>query len=100
LLVLIRHLPADSATRRALDAESVWGLNEQLLAAVVDGLHAGNWQRGGGKGKRPEPIARPGIHRRRQRVGHTDRDPAQVAAYLARFKPPPPAPPVEVLRGC
>lgn len=27
---------------------------------AVDALHAANWQRGGGKSKRPKPIPRPG----------------------------------------
>jgi hypothetical protein len=32
-----------------------------LLAIVADRLAAANWQRGGGKGRKPEPIPRPGI---------------------------------------
>lgn len=47
----------------ALDGETaVWGLTEQLLAAIADGVRVGNWQRGGDKKvKRPKPIPRPGV---------------------------------------
>lgn len=37
-----------------------WGPTEHLLADTVDILRAGNWQRGGGKGRRPKPRHRPG----------------------------------------
>lgn len=55
------HLPPESATMRALSPPQSWGIPEYLLAAAVDALHAANWQRGGGKGKRPKPIPRPGL---------------------------------------
>lgn len=93
LLVLLRHLPTDSASVRAVDPErALWGLGEQLLAGVADSVRGGNWQRGGGKGSKPRPIPRPGVgptetvrrHGQRPR-----RPPAEVAAYLARFAPRP-----------
>lgn len=57
----IAHLPADSPYGRAvLGEDHIWGLTEQLLAAVHDRLAAANWQRAGGKGPRPKPIPRPG----------------------------------------
>jgi hypothetical protein len=88
LTVLVHHLPQDSATRRALDAQSVWGLNEQLLANIADTLRAANWQRGG-KGSRPKPIPRPGVTgTKRRHFGRATRPPHEIAAYLARFKPP------------
>ncbi|HET6154363.1 MAG TPA: hypothetical protein VFE15_15570 [Marmoricola sp.] len=37
----------------------MWTTEAHMLAAVLDALHGGNWQRGGGQGKRPKPIARP-----------------------------------------
>lgn len=39
-----------------------WGPTEHLLATTVDTLRGANWQRSGGKGKRPKPIERPGRH--------------------------------------
>lgn len=88
LRVLVRHLPHDSATRRELEADDAgWSLNEHLLALVVDAVRAGNWQRGGGKGAKPKPIPRPGHRPRSHTHGHVERGPAEVAAYLDRFKP-------------
>jgi hypothetical protein len=51
-----------SAYHWAKDADSaLWGLREHLLAHVADLLAVGNWQRAGKKrGRRPEPISRPG----------------------------------------
>jgi hypothetical protein len=87
LLVLVRHLPADAACRRAIDPDNAaWGLAEQLLAAAVDALHTANWQRGG-KGARPKRIPRPGTRPRSQTVGHVERSDEEVAEYLARFAP-------------
>lgn len=36
-----------------------WSMNTHLLALIADVLAGANWQRGGGKGKRPKPIPRP-----------------------------------------
>lgn len=70
LVSLIWQLPSDSRLVRALDPSAEWSTTEHLLAAVVDALHTANWQRGGGKGSRPEPIERPG--QRRADVIETD----------------------------
>jgi hypothetical protein len=43
-----------------------WDTVEHLLAAVVDLLAAGNWQRGGGKGPKPKPVPRPQADGRRR----------------------------------
>lgn len=42
-----------------LAPELAWGATEHLLAATVDSIAAGNWQRSGGKGQRPKPVPRP-----------------------------------------
>lgn len=42
-------------------ADAQWGLTELLLAANVDSVRVGNWQRGGGKGQYPKPLPRPGV---------------------------------------
>jgi hypothetical protein len=93
LWVLVHHLPVDSASRRAMDEATDWGLSEQLLAAIVDTLQGANWQRGGGKGPKPKPLPRPGVHERRPRItrhGHASVPPEAIAAYLSRFAPPDP----------
>ena len=36
-----------------------WDLNALLLRAVEFQVRAGNWQRGGGKARRPKPIDLP-----------------------------------------
>ena len=41
--------------------DAAWSLDAQLLALIADILQAANYQRGGGKGKRPTPIPRPGV---------------------------------------
>lgn len=39
-----------------------WGLPEQILAGIFDGIQGGNWQRGGNKNApRPKPMPRPGV---------------------------------------
>lgn len=61
LKAVVKNLPQSSALSRAVNGtDAMWGLSEHLLATVADALHMGNWQRGGGKGKRPKPIMRPG----------------------------------------
>lgn len=37
-----------------------WGLTEVLLARLDFRLAGGNWQRGGGKGAKPQPLEIPG----------------------------------------
>jgi hypothetical protein len=85
--VLLKHLPPESALKTELGGEdSVWTLETQLLAAIYDAVAAGNWQRGGGKGKRPKPIPRPGIEgrERKETFGASGSyTPAQVDAILA-----------------
>jgi len=57
---MIRWLPHDSATVRDVNPDWEWTLGAHLAAAQVDALNAQIWQAGGGKGKRPKPIPRPG----------------------------------------
>jgi len=63
LLVIVKHLGPESATvRDALPEKAGWGLTEQLLAALVDAIQIGNWQRQGkAHAPRPKPIPRPGV---------------------------------------
>lgn len=62
-----------SALMRSIHGdESYWGLNEQLLAAAVDTLRVSNWQRAGGKGEHPDPIERPGVEPKNQKMDAMD----------------------------
>lgn len=90
LRAYLSHLPRESALARSLLGDDVaWGVSEQLQAMTVDVLRAANYQRGGGKGAKPKPLPRPGVTKATEplRHGRTDRDPAQVIAYLDQFRP-------------
>ncbi|KGF17361.1 hypothetical protein [Corynebacterium freneyi] len=53
----IAHAPPDSAIRMLRDPLSAFRTAEStLLSTVVDTLAGANWQRGGGKGARPQPL--------------------------------------------
>ncbi|BAU83124.1 hypothetical protein SLA_2191 [Streptomyces laurentii] len=83
-------LPAESTLGRALAGEDAgWSLETQLLAALHDRLAEANWQRANegtkSPSRRPTPLPRPGV--RPDRIGGTQRDPREVAAYLARWQP-------------
>lgn len=65
--MLIRQLPRESATVRAVNgAAAEWGLAERLAAMAVHQLAGANWQRGGGKGPRPKLIGPPNENAQRQ----------------------------------
>lgn len=52
---------ADPGSHLAATLGAPWGVNDYMMANVVDLLSAGNWQRGGNKNApKPKPIARPG----------------------------------------
>lgn len=58
--MLVRQLPAGSATHISTQGlRAAWTPGEYLLANVADSLAAANWQRGGGRGKKPKPVRRP-----------------------------------------
>lgn len=60
-IVVVRECGNDSPIMRWHDPDGFgWGVGEYLTVAAVDALHGANWQRSGGKGKRPEPMPRPG----------------------------------------
>lgn len=67
-------MPPGSPLGVALHGDSArWGIAEHLTATVVDVLAAANWQRGGGKGKRPEPLKRPDAAAEKRRRGYVER---------------------------
>lgn len=57
-MLLLEQLPAESRFARA--RSGAWTLDQYMLAAVFDAVQWGNYQRNGGRGKRPKPIPRPG----------------------------------------
>ena len=60
LLVFIRN--SKELGERLAGPDSIWGLQEHLLALIADLLNVANWQRTGDENaKRPEPIPRPGV---------------------------------------
>lgn len=62
LAAILQNLPLSSATARAVHGEKTeWSAAEHLLASILDVLQVANWQRGGGKGSRPQPTKRPGV---------------------------------------
>ncbi|RKS68975.1 hypothetical protein BZB76_6113 [Actinomadura pelletieri DSM 43383] len=85
MLVLIRHLPRDSALVRALHGEEAdWGAVEHLLAAVVDHLAIGNWlftsAHSDSEPPRPEPVPRPGEAREEETAANPS--PQELAAFF------------------
>lgn len=84
--MLVRQLPAESATYRALGGpEASWTLSEHLLAMAVDVLRAANWQRGG-KGARPKPLPRPGSDAEVDGVGDHRYRPRTSARNAEEFR--------------
>ncbi|MER7912496.1 hypothetical protein [Streptomyces sp. NPDC096068] len=67
-MVLIKHLPRDSALQRELHGEvAEWSITDHLLAATVDHLAAANWMfqcvnasEDGDQPDPPKPVPRPG----------------------------------------
>ncbi len=60
LSAYVKHLPQDSALGRELYGEAAdWTTDTHMLAYAIDLLAGANWQRGGGKARRPKPFPRP-----------------------------------------
>jgi hypothetical protein len=49
------------------DAE--WSTSDHLLASILDALNVSNWQRSGGRARRPKPIPRPTDEKPQKFVG-------------------------------
>lgn len=56
---LVAHLPMGSQVWRVAGHDLAWTDGDYLLAVSADALMAGNWQRGGGQGAKPQPVPRP-----------------------------------------
>lgn len=69
---LIDHLPLDAALWRDIDPDSLWSIEDHLLALIVDHLAAANWQRSGDvRAPQPKPIPRPGVTPAADGIGGT-----------------------------
>ncbi len=65
-----------------------WTVDTYRRASTVDLLAGANWQRSGGKGKRPKPIARPNAKNESKQWGNArGLDPVAVRARLDAKKP-------------
>lgn len=86
--MLVRQLPDRSRVGRAVHGDDVatWDTANYQLADVFDALNVGNWQRGGGKGKKPKRYPRPGTKRRH---GRTSLSPREAALRLVAVGPRP-----------
>lgn len=56
---LASQLPHGSRIWSALGDDRAWTNAEHLAATTVDALNWANYQRGEGKGKKPQPVPRP-----------------------------------------
>ena len=73
-MILIRALPADSATRRAISSGApAWGVTDYLLAELIDATNASTWVSANKnvetnkRQKFPEPFPRPGTEKVQQK---------------------------------
>lgn len=58
--VFVEHLGTNSALFRARHPRSwQWDVNTEFLSAILHVLQGANWQRSGGRGKKPKHIRRP-----------------------------------------
>lgn len=72
-----------------------WARTDRLLATIIDELAVANWQRGGGKSKKPDLMTTQKRRRRRERNDLSHFDQAAVKARLSSMGPQP----VEVNEG-
>jgi hypothetical protein len=77
---VVRYGNADTALALERFGPTVlWSITDHLLATAVDALHSANWQRGGGKGTRPQPIPRPGADSATETLG---KDPIPASTFM------------------
>lgn len=87
LKAIVVHRPLESALSRSIDgADALWGLSEHLLAAIADRLASVIWQNGGGKGRKPQPIKRPGVGPKKANVARHDLDAMTIVDFEERMK--------------
>ena len=59
-VVILEADQGSAIARCELGESAFWTVDTHLLAGVLDALNGANFQRGGGRGKKPTPIPRPG----------------------------------------
>lgn len=81
----VEHLPPTAALWRAIDPDAMWAVSPDalLLAALVDAVQIGNWQRSGDKhARKPEPIPRPGLRPDSESYGSDQMTREETADWL------------------
>lgn len=59
-VVILEADQGSAIARYELGESAFWTVDTHLLAGVLDALNGANFQRSGGRGKRPEQVPRPG----------------------------------------
>ena len=59
-VVILEAEQGSAIARCELGESAFWTVDTHLLAGVLDALNGANFQRSGGRGKRPSPVPRPG----------------------------------------
>ena len=60
-VVILEADQGSAIARCELGESAFWTVDTHLLAGVLDALNGANFQRSGGRGKRPAPTPRPGL---------------------------------------
>src|SRR5699024_5854326 len=58
-VVILEADQGSAIARCELGESAFWTVDTHLLAGVLDALNGANFQRSGGRGKRPSPVPRP-----------------------------------------
>lgn len=85
LRLILEQSPRTSAFARSVAGDvAEWSTTDHLTAAVFDALNIANWQRGGGKGRRPKPLPRPGVEDKTSKTIGKAVSREELAAILGR----------------
>ncbi len=86
LLNRIHQLPPESTLMRKLKGPmAAWDVNALLSRQILLAIQGGNWQRGGGKGQKPKPVALPDSNGRGDKPASTKASGADIARRLANL---------------
>lgn len=81
---LTEQLPAGSRVWKSLGWDNAWTSQEHLTALLADLLNWANYQRGEGKGHKPQPVARP--QELKDKAAKAARDEALAVEAARRYK--------------
>lgn len=76
------ELPHGSRVWQTLNTDAAWTTADYLNAEIADAITWGNWQRAGGKGKKPKAIPRPADMRKKAEADALTQ--ARAYAFLER----------------